>query len=258
MVARTGTGESVLSRAVRIFEAFTPDDPTLRVSEIASRTGMHVATVSRLVAELVEHGMLAREPDRRVRIGVRMWELALRASPTLSLRDAVMPLLEDLHAVVGQHVQLGVLDGREVLFVERLSAPGAVVNYTRIAGRLPLHASSSGQVLLAHAPRELQEQVLAAPMQRFTRHTITTPDRLRVTLAEVRRQGFSFCRGHIHEDALGVAVPVFDADRNVIAALAAIVPNEPGARSVVPVLMTAARGVTRNLSLPASPTGGSR
>src|SRR5919199_4879925 len=108
-----------------------------------------------------------------------MWELAQRASPTLSLREAAMPFLEDLHAVIGHHVQLGVLDGDEVLFVERISAPNAVVNYTRIAGRLSMHASSSGLVLLAHAPAEQQERGLAAPMQRLTRNTPTDPKQVR-------------------------------------------------------------------------------
>ena len=176
-MARSSSGESVLERTVRIFEAFAPGDTALQVSEIARRAGLPLATASRLGAELVQRGLLARDADRRVRIGVRMWELALRASPTLSLREAAMPFLEDLHAVVGHHAQLGVLDGAEVLFVERLSAPGAVINYTRIAGRLPLHASSSGLVLLAHAPHELQEQLLAGPLVRYTATTITTPAR---------------------------------------------------------------------------------
>ncbi|MFD9290301.1 IclR family transcriptional regulator [Streptomyces sp. NPDC060030] len=157
---RTHSGESVLARAVRIFEAFTPEEPNLTVSEIARRTGLHVATASRLVAELVSHGFLARDADRRARIGLRMWELVTRASPALSPRDAAMPFMEGVHDVVGHHVQLGVLDGDEVLFLERLSAPGAVINYTRIAGRLPLHASSSGLVLLAHGPADLRERLL--------------------------------------------------------------------------------------------------
>jgi DNA-binding IclR family transcriptional regulator len=71
-MARSRTGESVVSRAVRIFEPFTPEEPVLQVSEIARRTGLHLATASRLVAELVGHGLLAREPDRRVRVGVRL------------------------------------------------------------------------------------------------------------------------------------------------------------------------------------------
>ncbi|MBW0114792.1 IclR family transcriptional regulator [Pseudonocardia abyssalis] len=246
---RTGYGESVLTRAVRILDAFGPDDRTLRVSDIAARSGLHLATASRLVAELVEHGLLARDPDRRVRVGVRLWELAMRASPTLSLRDAAMPFLEDLHAVVGHHVQLGVRDGSEVLFVERLSAPGSVVNYTRIAGRLPLHASSSGLVLLAHAPHDVQESVLALPLRRYTAQTITTADRLRRTLADVRRDGFVLCPGHIHDDALGVAVPVADGSRRVVAAIAAVVPDDDSGRAVVPVLRAAARGISRSLPL---------
>ncbi|WP_214403501.1 IclR family transcriptional regulator [Pseudonocardia lacus] len=251
-MARVATGESVLSRAVRILAVFGPDERALRVSDIAARTGLHVATASRLVAEMVQLGLLGREDDRRVRVGVRLWELASRASPTLSLREAAMPFLEDLHAVVGHHAQLGVRDGTDVLFVERLSAPGAVVNYTRIAGRLPLHASSSGLVLLAHAPHELQERVLAAPLARFTPHTICTPSRLRRTLADVRRTGHASCPGFIHEQALGVAVPITDGTRAVVAAVSVIVPNDPtddqATRAVVPALRAAARGISRTLS----------
>ena len=253
-MARTQSGESVLTRAVRIFEAFTPDEPVLSVSEIARRVPLHIATASRLIGELVRHGLLARQPDGRVRIGVRFWELAQRASPTLTLRDAAMPFLEDLHGVIGHHVQLGVLDGDHALFVERLTAPGAVVNYTRIAGRLNLHASSSGLVLLAHAPAELQERILAGPLPSYTPNTITTADRLRGTLAEIRKAGFALCAGHIHPDATGVAVPVRGADGHngtdgqVVAALSAIVPNDGNAYQQVPVLMAAARGITRTLA----------
>jgi DNA-binding IclR family transcriptional regulator len=247
-MARSAAGESVLSRAVRIFEAFNPDETVLSVSQIARRAGLHPATASRLVAELTAHGLLARDESRRVRVGVRMWELALRASPTLSLREAAMPFMADAHAVLGQHVQLGVLDGDQVLFVERLSAPGAVINYTRIAGRLPLHVSSSGLVLLAHGSRELRERVLAAPLPRYTRHTIGTPAALRGALAEVRRQGHACLPGHVHEDALGIAVPVRDGRSAVVAALAAIVPVGTGATTVAGVLSTAARGITRTLS----------
>ncbi|MGD9525936.1 IclR family transcriptional regulator [Pseudonocardia sp.] len=251
---RSGAADSVLSRAVRILAAFGPDEPALRVTEIAARAGLHVATASRLVAELVELGLLSRDEDRSVRIGVRLWELAMRASPTLSLREAAMPFLEVVHGVVGHHAQIGVLDGTEVLFVERLSAPGAVINYTRIAGRLPVHASSSGLVLLAHAPRELQEAVLAGPLPRYTAHTITTPERLRRTLADVRRDGYAYCAGHLHEDALGIAVPVRDREQRVIATLSAIVPNDESARAVIPVLRAAARGVHRVLAGPGNRT----
>jgi DNA-binding IclR family transcriptional regulator len=246
-VVRIGTGESVLSRAIRIVEVFSPTDPVLPVSEIARRTGLHVATASRLIAELVDHGLLERTPDRGVRIGVRMWELGWRASPRLSLRDAAMPFLEDLHAVVGHHAQLGVLDGGEVLFIERLSARDAVINYSRIAGRLELPHSSSGLVLLAHAPRELQEEVLTRPLRPPTPAAISTPQQLRAALAEVRRQQSAVLAGHQHGDATGVAVPIRDPRGDVVAALSVIVPNDGRGPALVPVLLAAARGVTRAL-----------
>ncbi|QYN33709.1 IclR family transcriptional regulator [Pseudonocardia sp. DSM 110487] len=251
-VPRAATGESSLARAVRIIAAFTPDETSLRVSEIARRTGLHVATASRLVAELTAHGLLERGPDREVRVGVRLWELAARASPTRSLREAALPYLEDVHAVVGHHAQLGVLDGADVLFLERLSARDAVINYTRIAGRMPLHISSSGQLLLAHSPPEVQERVLRAPLQRYTADTITTPDALRATLAEVRRRGYALTEGHVHVDATGVAVPVRGALNEVVAALSVIVPNDGHAEACVPVLLAAARGISRSLTAAAT------
>jgi len=116
-----------------------------------------------------------------------------------------------------------------------------------VAGRLPLHASSSGLVLLAHAPVELQDRVLAQPLERFTEHTIASADRLRRTLAEVRIKGYVVCRGHIHPEAAGVAVPLRSGDGAVVAAVAVIVPNDDAAFRAVPALQAAARGIGRTL-----------
>jgi DNA-binding IclR family transcriptional regulator len=247
-VPRTATGESSIARAVRIFAAFTSEEPVLQVSEIARRAGLHVATASRLVAELTSHGLLERGADREVRVGVRMWELASRASPTLSLRDAALPYLEDVHAVVGHHAQLGVLDGDDVLFLERLSARDAVINYSRVAGRLPAHGSSSGHVLLAFGPPGLQERALARTLERYTDDTVTTRAGLAAALADTRRRGYAVLPGHVHPEAAGVAVPIRNAVNEVVAALSVIVPNDGRAQTHVPVLLAAARGITRTLS----------
>lgn len=245
-MTRTQAGESVLSRAVRLVEAFRQGEEWLTVSELTRRTGLHLATASRLIAELTEHGWLERDGDRRVRLGVRLWEVAARASSALSLREAAMPVLEDLHAQVRQHTQLGVLDGTEVLFLERLSAPEAVVNFTRIAGRLSLHASSSGLVLLAHSSPAFQEEVLAIPHEAYTRTTPTEPEQLRRILATVRRAGSVHCPGFLHPEAAGVAAPVFRHGR-AVAALSVVVPNTAQARQYELLLRIAAATVTRRL-----------
>jgi DNA-binding IclR family transcriptional regulator len=245
-MARSDSGESVLERIVRILECFTPEAPALAVTEIARRADLPPATASRLVAELVGHGLLVRD-DRRLRVGTRLWELAARASSTLSLRETAMPVLEDLHRTIAQHAQLGVLDGDEVLFVERLSADHAVINLTRIAARLPLHASSSGLVLLAFASTTVQERVLARPLVGFTRNTITDAGVLRARLAEVRDRGVALCPGYIHLDATGVAVPVRDPGGHVVAAVSVVVPNDGEAARTVPALTEAARRIRSRL-----------
>jgi DNA-binding IclR family transcriptional regulator len=109
-------------------------------------------------------------------------------------------------------------------------------------------------VLLAHAPPELQARVLARPLTGYTAHTVTTPDRLRSLLAEVRRQGYALLPGHVHEDATGIAVPVRNGLQEAVAALSVIVPNDARATAQVPALLAAARGVTRTLSGSPQPT----
>jgi DNA-binding IclR family transcriptional regulator len=234
-MARSATGESVLSRAVRIFDAFAPGERVLSVSQIARRARLHLATASRLIAELEVHGLLDREPDRRVRLGKRMRELALRASPPPGLRTVSLPFMADAHAVLGHHVQLGVLDGDEVAFVERLSAADAAPDETWIAGRLPLHASAAGLVLLAFGGRELTEAAA-----------------LSAAVEEVRKQGYAVLPGQVREDALGVAVPIraparYEAPAAAVAALAAVVPVGTDAGAVAGVLATAAHGIGRAL-----------
>ncbi|WP_369131088.1 IclR family transcriptional regulator [Modestobacter roseus] len=255
-MARSATGESVLTRAVRVLDAFSAEEPALTVGEVARRSGLHVATASRLVAELVRHGLLERGPGREVRIGVRLWELGARASPTVSLREAAMPFVEDVHAVVGHHVQLGVRDGDEVIFVERVSARDAVINFTRIAGRLPLATSSSGLVLLAYAPLPVQEGLLAQPLQPVTAAGFGTSAQLRSALADVRRTQAAVLPGHQHPDATGIAVPVRDGAGQVVAALSVIVPNDGRAAELVPLLLTAARGIGRSLGRSAASADG--
>lgn len=90
-MARSSSGESVLERIVRILEAFDLETRALTVSQIAHRSRLPLSTASRLIENLVQRGLLARDTERRLRIGVRLWELAQHASPRLDLREAGLP-----------------------------------------------------------------------------------------------------------------------------------------------------------------------
>ncbi|WP_425840917.1 IclR family transcriptional regulator [Streptomyces fractus] len=251
-MARSESGESVLTRAMRILRLFTAAAPVLTVSEISRRADLPVATAHRLVGELVDLGALDRTDGKGVRMGVQMWELASRSSRTLDLRQAAMPFMEDLLSVVRHHTQIGVLEGTDVLVLERLSARSAVSNVARIAGRLPAHAISTGLVLLAYSPPEVWEQALTGPLERHTPGTVTDPAELRRLLAQVRREGHVVAPEMITVGSTGVAAPVRDERGHVTAALSVVLPSdEPHPRACVPALLAAARGISRTLGAPA-------
>jgi DNA-binding IclR family transcriptional regulator len=248
-VTPVGDGETVLSRATRVLEVFGPESPSLTASDISRRTGIPMASTHRLVGEMVRLGLLEKGPDRLLRVGVRLWELGWRSTSALSLRDIAMPYLEDLQSVVRQHTQLALLEGTDVLYIERLSARGqTTVNITRVAGRLPAHTCSSGLVLLAFGPLELQEQVLGSTLRSFTSRTVVDPAELRRRLAETRRRDSATLTGSVHLEAAGVAAPIRNRDRTVVAALSVIVPNSPeDVSAALPAVLATARGITRAL-----------
>ncbi len=244
-------GESVTGRVLAVLAAFSAARPELTLTEISRRTRLPLTTAHRIVGELAGWGALERV-EGRYRIGLRLWEVGALAPRGLGLRETAMPYLEDLYEVTRQNVQLAVLDGTDAVYVERISGRGAVNVITRVGGRLPLHATGVGLVLLAHARPELQEQVLAGPLHRYTSKTICAPAELRRVLAEVRRTGVAVTDGMIELIALSIAAPVRDARGDVVAALSVVVPSEgTDARAYVPAVRAAARAISRTLGAPA-------
>jgi DNA-binding IclR family transcriptional regulator len=245
-MANSPSGDSMTERIVRVLETFTADRSMQSTAEIGRRAGLPSSTAHRIVDELVEAGLLERDEDRRVHLGLRLWELALRGSTALRLRQAALPYMEQVQAAIRQHTQLAVLEHDEALFLERISHPDAGANITRIAGRLPLHASSSGLVLLAHAPSRLRDQVLAGRLRPLAPETVTDPRRLRRLLTEIRRTGVAVAPGSIEAVSTGVAVPLRDAGE-VVAALSVVLPRETDPDAAISALRQAAAGIESTL-----------
>lgn len=248
-MANSPSGDSVTDRLVRVLETFTPSRTVQTAAEIGRRSGLPRSTAHRMVSEFVDAGLLERDDDRRIRIGMRLWELATRSSQALRLRQAAMPAMERVQARIREHTQLAVLEQDEALFLERLSGPTSGSNITRIAGRLPLHASSSGLVLLAFGGRELQERILSGPLPRRTPETITEATVLRRKLAEVRTLGHAIARGSIELVSTGVAVPVRDETGSVVAALSVVLPRDAETATALAELHRGRREIERALGV---------
>lgn len=248
---REQPGRSVASKVFALLDAFSPTSSALTLSELARRAGLSLPTASRRVAELVGWGALERGEDGRYRIGLRLWEVGSLAPRGLGLRELAMPIMEDLYEITHENVQLAVRQGLELVFVERIAGRHAVPVLTRVGGRFALHATGVGLVLLAHAPSEVQEQVLAAPLERYTEMTITDPRRLRRELAEVRRRGYAVSDRQVTMDAYSVAAPITGLDGPVVAAVSLVVAaDRADPVKLAPLVRAAGRGISRALAPP--------
>jgi DNA-binding IclR family transcriptional regulator len=244
----TASGLSVPGKLLALLDAFSQEHSAYTVSELARRTGLPLSTTHRLVRELERWGGLERGPDRRYRIGLRFVEVAALCPRGIGLRDVALPFMEDLYEATHQNVQLAVREGTEGVYVERIAGRRAVPVLTRVGAHWPLHATGVGLVLLAHAPSDVQQQVLDAPLAAFTPFTVTDPRRLRRMLAEVRRSGFSVSDRQITDDAYSVAAPIADQDGRCVAALSIVVPaDDPGRASWAAVVRAAAAGISRRI-----------
>ena len=244
----------MVDRALSLLGAFDAGHPYLTLSELSRRSGIPASSALRLAGRLLEWGALERGADGRFSIGLRLWEVASLTPRGHGLRQVALPFMGDLEEVTRQHVLLAVREGEEVLLVERLSSHGAVAALYRPGGRMPLHSTGVGLVLLAHAESAFQEEVLRQPLVHHPEKVPVSSAALRRTLAEIRRDGLATFRRGAPGPIVSVAAPVHDAQGRVVAALSVVVPAENAEpRLLGPAVRTAARGISRGLGARRAP-----
>ncbi len=174
---------TVLSKSVAILRAFNSDDTNVSLAELVRRTGLHKATVFRLAAELVELRLLEKS-ESGYRLSGGMFELGMRAAVERTLLEVAMPFLQDLYERTHEIVHLGIREGHHVVYVAKLGGHRQVRSPSRVGGRMPMHCTAIGKVFLAHDPI-VRREILSAPLERRTPHTVATPGRLARQLSTV-------------------------------------------------------------------------
>ena len=154
---RPPQGDPVVDRALSLLDAFDAGHRHLTLGELSRRSGIPPSSALRLASRLLAWGALERDADGRFSIGLRLWEVAALAPRGQGLQQVALPFMGDLEAVTHQHVLLAVREGDEAVMVERLSSHHAVPALYRPGGRLPLHSTGVGLVLLAFADAAFQE-----------------------------------------------------------------------------------------------------
>jgi DNA-binding IclR family transcriptional regulator len=236
---------SVLGKARMILEAFDTENGELSLTELVRRTGVAKASVYRLARELTEWGLLERS-GTRYHLGLRLFELGQLVPRQRILRQAALPFMEDLLMATQETVHFAIREGLDVLYIEKIIGHRGLREQSRVAGRLPLHSTATGKVILAYSPAALFDDVVKEGFTALTRHTTMSVALLRKQVDRVRLEGIAVEREEVRLGYLSTAVPVFGSRGMLAGALSITGPTSRlNVDRVAGALRTAAAGISR-------------
>ncbi len=237
------SGRSVASKVLRILEAFEPAPAPLSLTQIAESAALPLPTAHRLVGEMVRWGALERDSTGRYHVGLRLWEVAQNAGR--QLREAARPHLQDLFSLTQETAHLAVREGREALYIDRVYGSKRVPRASRVGGRLPLHATAVGKVLLAYEEPWMRDAYLAGRLEAPTTRTHVHPAQLLHELDTIREQGYATTFEEVRPGSCSIAVPVCSGPGRAIAALGLVMLSTQAQNMVryLPVLQGVAKRI---------------
>jgi IclR family transcriptional regulator, pca regulon regulatory protein len=213
-----------LERGLAILGCFTPKRPVLGIADIADELGMSRSTTHRYVITLVALGYLEQGASRKYRLGLRVTDLGMSALNSTGLREHAHPYLEELRQRTSYTTNLGVLDGGEVLYVDRVRSfrrgQSQIDLDLHTGSRLPAYCTAMGKLLLANLP-DPQQRELIGEMKLTKRgpNTIVSKKALREELEDIAGAGFAVDDEELAAGLYAVAAPVRNEARDVVAAV---------------------------------------
>lgn len=226
MASKNSDTLSSVTNALRILEHFSNNRTVIYVGELAEELELSKSTISRLVRTLEHRGFLARDTQSQGYIlGSKLLTIAGIYTNTNELYREVGPVLSEIVQKTNESAQIAAIDGSEVFYVHKINGPYYSDVGTQIGQKNPIHATSSGKLLLAYADDDIIEEVMNQSHQAFTEHTITNPIQLKKELDKIRSQGYSFSVGELTDGNYSLAFPVRDFENKVVCALSIVGPT---------------------------------
>lgn len=252
-VRRDHSTLSSVRNAARLLKEFSRGSREIGVTELSRRLGIGKSTAHRLLSTLADEKLLEQDPHTGAyRLGLAMYELGHVVSTHTDLHDACIPVLDQLRNATRETVQVAVLDGREVVYVERRESPQTLRLFGRVGHRNSAHVTSTGKLLLAFLPPAKLERTLDGwVLDRRTPHTIVDMRELREQLVVIRERGWADNINEVEMGVASVATPVRNGLGDVVAALSVAGPiqriNAENIRRYVKPCIDASLAISRRL-----------
>ena len=213
---------SALEKALRVIEVLADEPQPVRLADITDRVPLPRATTHRVLKQLEAYGLIVRNHGRdRFSVGPTCAQLALKVVSSANQAAPLRAVLQDVVRDTGETCNLGVLDGFDLIYLQRIECQWPLRVHMQPGSRLPAYCTSGGKVLLAHLDPEVRTRLLRAhKLTRFTRKTITRVAALEAELDRIRSQGYGVNDNEYTDGIVGIAVPVRAGAGRVLAALA--------------------------------------
>jgi DNA-binding IclR family transcriptional regulator len=210
-----------LERALDILDCFNFQNRELSLSDVVNQTGLNKTTAKRLIANLTSRSYLQQDPQsRKYQLGMRLFELGGVVFSSFSLRRAAAAAMTGLQDETGATVLLGVRMEDHLVYVDKREGDGMIRISSDVGWRRPLHYGMLGMVLMASLDSREVERILENyPLEAQTPFTITDADAFSLRLEEIRVQGYVIEKEEAVEGLIGIASPVRDYSRQVVAAI---------------------------------------
>lgn len=211
--------DKTLLKGLMVLEAITdPDDPPKTIDALAARIGLTRSNAHRTLQTLIHAGYVAKDEAGGYRGTVRLFELGARQLAKFDVRKLALAPMRRLADQTGETIHLSVLDGMDVIYIDKIDSPQPIRAYSVVGGRAPAYAVATGKALLAHQPEGYVEQH-ADRIQAFTKSTLATLPELKEELSKVAQQGYAINRGEWRDNVAGLAVAIFNNHGQAVAAL---------------------------------------
>jgi DNA-binding IclR family transcriptional regulator len=216
-----------LERALIVLATISRSRVPPTISEVATRSGLPVATVHRLISQLEPLGMVRRAlGSKRLMVGAGLLDLGRAALESSMVADAPHRILIGLAGQIGEHCQIGVCEDGEVLYVDSARATRSEGLHFDPGRRSPLHCTSIGKLYLAEMPDSaLRHWIANTPLASPTTRSVTQGDDLLRMIARVRAEGWAASNEEYAPGVVGCAVPIRGADGSLIAGLGISAPS---------------------------------
>jgi IclR family pca regulon transcriptional regulator len=209
-----------LARGLIVIQAFTQQSPQMTISQLSIKTGLSRAAVRRCLYTLTKLGFAGAEDGSRYSLRPRMLTLSHTYTTSNTLAAAAQPILERMSAALQESFSVATLDGEDIVYIARTQVNRVMAVDLHIGSRLPAYCTSMGRILLAYLPAEQLEQYFAkVNLVPHTTRTITSVEKLRLILRNIRRNGYAICDQEYEVGLRSIAVPVYSSSGRVVATL---------------------------------------